>query len=913
MASSNNPTTTQPAATVTTPPPATPTTVTITQSDNMQLSVDLHDLSAADAAKLYDSLGKIGTTPSHTNYQQLADQVAGFAKNFKSIISVQLPPNMDYQKAMKSFLKALQDGGGKVKDGSDQYLKAMEGTELGQSIEQSGLWRTGAGAVAAVDATGQFISGLSKPIEGGSALTSAVTGTLSDVGGQIGFGMSDEQAKAVGTAYAAALYSKVDAPGVKHDANLLDKAVAGGEWAFGSVWHLLPPSISAFFVAIGKWVTNGFDWSKAYGEAMTEQTAAHSAPALTYEQTLERNLKDSADKSSRPEAADLLRQAQKVDGVDTAPIADIVTQGGIYRDRDGTYNTLQFTNGAPATAVMKDENDKPITLSQRNSNRWHAVADAIVPHSAPQALGEAASAAAIYHFRDPLMVPVRAMWNLGAKVTLGSARVGTDLVLGGISGVTQTASKIVGVVVPSSAGANAHLSKNVDIVDAAGNKAAKAATKLGKQQHLEGDALKNVVEEAREAARSKAAEALKPRSAFSKMFDFARPYGDAVREFGTKTEASLVGASAWVRESLASVKETITVDIRTAASKAKAAEKAEAKLTAEAAMGKVSQESIDAAKAAHDASISGKAGAFVSRMASHVKLPKWLGGGDGAKVLEEGAEVVEKIAPKAGKIFKFAKVIPLVGVAVVYADQAFASPLHADTVNGTKLGFREQLLKDYITGRISYTKFEVYKNLQDHFALTGLGGIITAGVVEVGQDSISQLDKASMARYLPETALDMFREKHIPDLAPQAAATLLTPSERMQRIQQVQQEAKDNLTRIKVSPVDLRGSMDGTVNWQRVLFAVGQVPAAPEKAAPAPAAAAKPAALTPKELHAAHEGVIEQARMAVGRTFTDVEKMLGFNVGTGFSSVSKTSIGGFASNAQTGTTQQTAAHHVANA
>ena len=472
-------------------------------------------------------------------------------------------------------------------------------------------------------------------------------------------------------------------------------------------------------------------------------------------------------------------------------------------------------------------------------------------------------------------------------------------------------------------GANTHLANNADIVDKAGDEAAKAATKLGKSNHLAGEALDKMVGEAREAARAKAALTLKPRGWASKMFDGIRPLGDTVHGWGVSANAALEHASASIREGVDGLKARILLDRTSAAQKAKRAADLAAKMEAEAAMGHISQDTIDAAKAAKAETFMGKASAAVGDVLGKIKMPKMFGGSEGetaAKGVEEAGEVAAKVLPKLGWVFKGArwlgKAIPFVAVPVVFASQAYAAPEHGEAVDGEKLTYREQLFKDYITGRISHTKYEVYRQLQDHIALTGLGGIITGLICEGGQDAASQLDKASTLRYLQESALDAVRKatgNKLPDSVPYAATTPLTAQERLQRMQEVKQEMVDVQENKMLSgnnPVmALQGSMDMNVNWERVVRSVGSMPAAPS----APVTPTQQAALTHQQLVAAHQGVIEQAQMAIGRWSGGVEKMLGFNLGTGFSSVSKTSIGGFASTAQTGAAAQTAAQHTANA
>lgn len=267
---------------------------------------------------------------------------------------------------------------------------------------------------------------------------------------------------------------------------------------------------------------------------------------------------------------------------------------------------------------------------------------------------------------------------------------------------------------------------------------------------------------------------------------------------------------------------------------------------------------------------------------------------DAAKATSTVGEVAKAgwVATKATVIAKVAPVlkgmgrVPVVGAAATVGTLALVPAANAEVVNGEKLNMREQLITDYVTGRISPEKYNTYRKLQDNYMLTGVGGLLTTGITELVQNGLGELDKASMLRYLPESLVDMVRNPQIPASATSQAQVLST-AEREARLAQVQ--AKSPLDYLKMlTPLSIQGVMDRTVDWNQVNEAVKQVPLS---APVAPAQKTVVAPLTNEQLAAAHAGVIEQARSV---TKVTTKPILNLNLGTGFAKVSKTDIGGFA-------------------
>ncbi|MES2984225.1 MAG: hypothetical protein V4735_03455 [Pseudomonadota bacterium] len=377
----------------TTNAPVSPTYVSITKANGEKVVGDMMHLSAADAAVMYAALGQVD---SPTKYQEMADVFAGLARNFKSIQSLNLPIGMTYQQAINNFGKMLRENKGKLKENlgeGEAYLRDMAKTPFGEALVQSEFYKNVESTAHVANTVGSIATGVMRPFDAAGKTYDAVTGTTGELWNQAGWGVSDAQAKAVGTAYAVAHYmSGPDGPKatVNREANGLDKFLAWTETSWDKVWHLVPANVAAYITGAIKFAMSGFkDWNESHALALKEATEARSKPAPEMETVLAARMEKSINEKARPRALELLARAETVAGVETKPIAEAMKYGAVYRGQDGTMYELSFDDkGAPKSAPLKGEDGKPLTLNKRLADQWREVGKAIMPQNSGEVVGE---------------------------------------------------------------------------------------------------------------------------------------------------------------------------------------------------------------------------------------------------------------------------------------------------------------------------------------------------------------------------------------------------------------------------------------------------------------------------------------------------------------------------------------------
>lgn len=126
-----------------------------------------------------------------------------------------------------------------------------------------------------------------------------------------------------------------------------------------------------------------------------------------------------------------------------------------------------------------------------------------------------------------------------------------------------------------------------------------------------------------------------------------------------------------------------------------------------------------------------------------------------SKVHAHNAEVLAKTAENVGKFVKSGsrvlRWIPGIGAVGAAGGVFFATSARADTVNGEKLNYYKQLEHDHKLGKINDKEYAYYRGLQATFIASGVGGFITAGVVEAAQNGLEYADPIKMDKYLPES------------------------------------------------------------------------------------------------------------------------------------------------------------------
>ena len=498
------PNTTLPS-TATDPKASAPTAVKIVEADGTVFSIDLNHMSAEQSVALHDALGKV---KAPTNYTQVADHMARIALSMQSIVSVNLPPGMNYQQAVNQLMEALTKGGGRLLEGSPAWMNQMIGTSFGQQVLETNVWKSVEGAAAVSSATGDFVKGFGRPYSALVKAVKAVGGTTDELGKAVDPGISEAQAKAFGAAYAAALYMQVDAPDSpaatrRRDPNLLDKGTAWVQSTTDAAWRWLPAEWAGIFTAIGKWVGSGFkkDWNSCYNEAKAEHEAYRATPQKTYDEILRKNVETAVDKAVRPQAAEMIAKTDDIAGHDFKPMAEITAKGGLLRGTDGLHYDLSFVNGQPKLEAIKGADGKPLTMVDREVDRWKNVAEAATPKTTADWAGAALGTyVGVKYFAPPLL-----------KTAVGTVRAGAGAVAGVASAYNDSVAATVG-------GVNSF-------------KAAKTAAELQKLQDEQ-----KVVQDKLEKAREAAAKLNRP-TEIEKEIKKAEAEVEKLRQAGDKTDA----------------------------------------------------------------------------------------------------------------------------------------------------------------------------------------------------------------------------------------------------------------------------------------------------------------------------------------------------------------------------------------
>lgn len=363
---------------------------------------DLKHMDIATAQQLYAALGNatnskgepILTKEGHPKYQALVNTVAALAANYQSIITIDLPDGITIDKAFGEFSQAIKDGKGVISESlakTKPYLKEFEKTGIGKVLMNNPVTATGDGLMDIGRFISEFSNGFGKgPVTTLHNLKDATGATITELGNKLDSRfdkISPDQAQAIGTAYAAAVYAQVDGPAQpglapRVEADFFDKIWAGIETGWGKLSGFIGnyvPHIPAFFKFMGK----GFkDWDLCLEEAKKDRESV--APG--YSETLEKNIAAKNNKKARPQAAAMLESAEEIAGVKTENMGKLIANGGMFRDHNGTWQRIAFKDGTPHFDPVKGPDDKPITADAKVNEAWNKV----FPQTGPEILGMAA-------------------------------------------------------------------------------------------------------------------------------------------------------------------------------------------------------------------------------------------------------------------------------------------------------------------------------------------------------------------------------------------------------------------------------------------------------------------------------------------------------------------------------------------
>ena len=331
---------------------------------------NLKGLSIEDGNKIYAALPP--------DYQKLADSYAKLAKAFESVVEVDLPPGMSFDKAWKEFLTAPRDAAGKITDTTKPYLKQLE-TRFEPILSEIPGYKAAKGTKEALDFGGTMLQGgkdflmfFPRVIGLGGAVIAEGTHAVIP-------GISDAQAKAFGAAYAGAIFHE---GAVRTAMPMFDSPFNNDRSLFWS--YPVEASLAGMEHAAMKWPVVKDVWPLIAGFAKWAMEAlghiGQEGKTRSLTEVIDSVKKEIADKqqgrdtSWRGLTEDRLREseigvaeqkmlrAEKVAGVDTKGRVELIANGGTMINQNGNLTTVNPTGGGNVNVTEQQipgSNGKP--------------------------------------------------------------------------------------------------------------------------------------------------------------------------------------------------------------------------------------------------------------------------------------------------------------------------------------------------------------------------------------------------------------------------------------------------------------------------------------------------------------------------------------------------------------------------
>ncbi len=359
--------------------PASTTTIALDGKE-----IELRGISVEQGQQIYAALP--------AEYKQRADAYAAIAKNYERALKIEMPEGMSFSQGWKEYSDAVKKGVDFAHEGVAPHLKKLDAWVKEHDIPVFSSMRRADGVL---EATGDALNAARGGASDAWNMLDNVGKFLGVVGNEakgatknaLGLGISDAQAKAFGTVFAAAEFHEsavrqglplISNPFGKHGDSLVfnykgEALGAAGEHVttsvpiLSTVWTLIVAAakfVKSFFSDDdAKDITLGQRWEKSLAAARAEHDAKH--PELSYEERLVARIK--AGETER--AADKVTKAETVADIKTAGLVAASTGKTPYVAKDGTTN-LVATNaaGTPTGAPLVDADGKPVGRIDRVAN-----------------------------------------------------------------------------------------------------------------------------------------------------------------------------------------------------------------------------------------------------------------------------------------------------------------------------------------------------------------------------------------------------------------------------------------------------------------------------------------------------------------------------------------------------------------
>ncbi len=352
---------------------------------------ELKGITPTDIAELHTELGTVQSS-TNTDYQQVVTALSNILLNYNSPSFLDIPEGQDPETYLSKLKDALSHGIDTLDSGQKKVLENLQNIPgLG------GYFKTAEDTATAVGEIIGFFKDVAVGTGKGVMLPFNIKGAAGEALAESGKYLdgklnpiTQEQAHALATVYAASLYKAKDAPyapsvNKPRKPGAVDQVVAFTEsagdhiWGFvRTAWEFINSGIST-----GKW-----DWKKA-----ASTVEADRGKTLSRKEYLNKNLSHETEEQTRASASQTLSYVEEVAGAPTKNLSGLIGKTGLYLDNNGQLNLLSFDEkGVPKHTQLKGTDGKSVSAA---ANQPHI--QNITPENDIQLGAEALAAVNLVH------------------------------------------------------------------------------------------------------------------------------------------------------------------------------------------------------------------------------------------------------------------------------------------------------------------------------------------------------------------------------------------------------------------------------------------------------------------------------------------------------------------------------------
>lgn len=755
-------------ATRTTQPPPVSTKISINGRE-----FELRNMSAAQGDTLYAALGQLPGEEG-VRYRQMADSVAHVAQQFNALANIELPPGLTLQDALLRYFSLLGQGKRAIESATDPWIKHMHQALSPGTARSLDFWARGASV------PGNILDGAR---DGLTALPQSVLNAIGALRNRMprGVNISEDQARAFGAAYAAAMYreqnpdpaAQTQTPAAS-EPGIMDKLTTGLEYGWMRLTHAVPliprvmRTVTNWFGAIPDSWSISAAWRKAGQDLETAQRAelaAYGGRMPSFSELLANNHRISTETPRHADAQATLRAAGTVAGISTEPLVRALALEGNapFWNREGHLASIRRNSvGLPEAQPVNRPDGTPVTHENSAQTRTYGLPESgrDWEYHVSYVAGGAMTGQALRGVAEGVarLITGKSLAPLNASNSIGTI---WNAPRAAGRGVVHAAERGAGIVRDSAAGLTKGAVSVATGVVAGG---------------LQG--LANLVPGGQAAAIDRADRALSTaeRTLAASQAEYWAAHRRTIGRMDRIDELTRLAETERSWNPFASRPYTRELNAL------KADEAADIRIRQ-----RFAQPVIDAQKAAVDSATAARNGLLttaqnlaenggvISRTAvnaaSNLRAAAEAVENAGTvtrEVIQRGAEFVGAAAAPSGAnaarssgLFRtaryFGRGIPLVGAG--FTSYAIFGSSRAHAEEGDTRSYWTALNDDRAAGRVSEKEFAAYRTLQTAFAASGIGGFVTAGVTEAVQNLLENgVSPEKLPQYLPPSLVSTVRE-----------------------------------------------------------------------------------------------------------------------------------------------------------